>query len=181
MKSRPPTHTPAHFYEAIGLAIAQWSRVEDALCDLFCRLVVCSLTGAGFGKPEGEGVFILGNTFYSITNLNGRLALINYIMGRLVRDDGLLTEWNAIQNKAANLYKRRNVLAHGTPWAGEKSDPEFVRYSIFAMNNRIFMNYERICAATPSFARFAERITKLAIDVNAHFARRERHPKNGAH
>lgn len=175
-------HTPAEFYEAIGLAVTQWSKVEDALCDLFTRLTVCGLTGAGMGMgaekrmPEGEGFFLLGNIFYSATNFRGRLDLLAHMMRRLVFDNDLQARWNAIRNKANRLYGRRNVLAHGTAWAGDKSDPEFVRYSIFAMNARQEMNYERICAAVASFARFAENITQIAIDVNGHLAGRDRHP-----
>lgn len=174
-------HTPARFYQALGLAVAQWSRVEDAFCDLFCRLTLCAITGKGIGNPTGEGFFILGNIFYSTTNFRARLELLDHIMRRLVYDKSLLSEWNAIRNKANRLYQRRNVLAHGTVWAGEKHDPETVRYSVFSTNYRQVMDYQKICAATPSFARYAERITRLAIDVNAHLALRKRDPEDESH
>jgi hypothetical protein len=175
------TNTPSQFFESIGLAVTQWSRVEDAFCDLFCRLVLCSISGKGLGNPTGDGFFILGNIFYSTANFRGRLELLDHIIRRLITDEDILGEWNAIKNKANRLYQRRNVLAHGTPWAGEKSDPEFVRYSIFAMNDRHVMGYERICASIPSFSRYADRITQFAITVNSRLALRKRYPEDAAH
>ncbi|RWL80296.1 MAG: hypothetical protein EOR67_21025 [Mesorhizobium sp.] len=176
-------NTPSEFYEAIGLAVTQWSRVEDAFCDLFCRLVLCAITGGGIGKPEGEGFFILGNVFYSTTNFRSRLDLLDHMMSRLVfNNDALHAEWSAIKNKGTRLYSRRNVLAHGTVWGNEdKGGALFVRYSIFDAKARQEMDYQRVWAATPSFARYAERITQLAIDVNRHLAGRKRKPEDAAH
>ncbi|PAP91401.1 hypothetical protein [Mesorhizobium wenxiniae] len=169
----PKPNTPSEFYEAIGLAVTQWSRVEDAFCDLFCRLVLCAISGGGIGKPTGEGYFILGNVFYSSTNFRGRMDLLDHMVGRLVLNDAaLLAEWNAIKNKGGILYSRRNVLAHGTVWAGEKSGPQTIRYSIFDSKARQEMDYQRVCAATPSFSRYAERITEFAMAVNRHLADR---------
>jgi hypothetical protein len=112
------------FYEALGLAIVQWNRVEDAFCDLFFRLTVCALTGRGMGMgkekemPTGEGIFILGNVFYSTTNFRGRLDLLDHMMKRLVHDQLLRAEWNAIKNKAGKLYQRRNVRRTAQPGPG---------------------------------------------------------------
>jgi hypothetical protein len=178
--AKPPI-TTAQFYEALGLAVANWNRVEEAYCDLFGRLVLCALTGEGIGKPEGEGVFILGNVFYSTSNFRGRLELIDHILSRLVFDEALLTEWSAIKNKSGRLYARRNVLAHGVPWAGENSDPEFIRYSIFVANARQHMDYQRICAATPSFFRYAKRVERFAIAATGYLARRKRCPEDATH
>ncbi|MER8672967.1 hypothetical protein [Mesorhizobium sp. M0037] len=164
-------NTPSEFYEAIGLAVTQWSRVEDAFCDVFCRLVLCAISGKGTGNPTGEGYFILGNVFYSSTNFRGRMEIMDHMVGRLVlKEPALLAEWNRIKNKASVLYARRNVLAHGTVWGSQ--EPETIRYSIFDSKARQEMDYTRICAATPSFSRFAERITAFAIAVNAHLAGR---------
>lgn len=185
MAKEPITY--AQFYEAVGAAVTTWGRVEDKFCDLFVRLTVCALTGGGFAMgeekrtPEGEGIFLLGNTFYAGTNFRGRLELINHMFRRLIRDETLLAEWNAIKNKAGRLYPRRNVLAHGQVWGNESGGPHSMRYSIFEGIKRDEMDFRRICAATPSFDRYADRIEKLAIDANAFLARRKRYPENAAH
>lgn len=177
-----PNNT-AEFYEALGLAIAQWSRVEDAFCDLFTRLTICSLTGQGIGfgpekrLPESTGFFLLGNIFYSTTNFRGRLELLDSMMKKLVSDPELLAEWNAVKNKAGKLYARRNVLAHGTAWSGANAPLETMRYSIFSMQDQQ-MDFQQMLDATPSFYHYAERITQLAIDANAYLARREPSPQH---
>jgi hypothetical protein len=170
--------TPIEFYAALGHAIAQWSRVEDALCDLFIRLTICGLTGAGLGlgadkrHATGEGHFLLGNVFYSSTNFRSRLELLGHMIDRLVRDDALLTEWNAIRNKATKLYARRNVLAHGAAWGGDNAGLETMRYSVFSMQDQV-MDFQQMEQAAPSFIKYAERITAFVINVNAHLAARK--------
>jgi hypothetical protein len=167
----------SEFYERVGLAIVQWSKVEDALCDLFVRLTVCGLTGGGLGMgkdkemPEGEGMFLLGNIFYSTSNFRSRLDLLGKILKRLVKSTTLLTEWNAIFNKANLLYKRRNVLAHGAAWSGDNCDPEFMRHSIFSTQLEQ-LDFEQICEATESFVKLANRIQDLTIAVNKELAGR---------
>ena len=184
MANEPITY--AQFYEAVGAAVATWGRVEDKFCDLFTRLTVCALTGAGMGMgkekqfPDGEGIFMLGNIFYAGTNFRGRIELINLMFRRLIRDETLVAEWNAIKNKAGRLYARRNVLAHGQVWGRGTVDPAFMRYSIFEGIKREEMDFKRICAATPSFERYADRIEQLAIAANAFLARRKRHPEDTA-
>lgn len=175
--------SPSAFYEALGLGIVQWSRVEDAFCDLFTRLTICGLSGRGMGlgrdkeQAAGDGVFILGNIFYSTTNFRGRLDLLDHMMKRLVRNETLLTEWNAIKNKAAPLYKRRNVLAHGAAWSGDNCDPEFMTYSVFSTQDQK-LDYQQLLQVTPSFYNYAERIRQLSIDVNKHLASRKRYPED---
>ena len=90
----PKANTAAEFFEALGLALYQWSRVEAAYCDLFIRLVLCAISGGGIGKPTGEGFFILGNVFNSTSNFRGRLNLLDHMMNRLGRDEKLLAEWH---------------------------------------------------------------------------------------
>ena len=154
----PKDNTAAEFYEALGLAIFQWSRVEAAYRDLFTRLVLCAISGGGIGNPTDEGFFILGNVFTSTSNFRGRLDLLDHMMKRLVRDEALLAKWNAIKNKAGRLYARRNILAHGEAWHGENSEaPNFIRYSIFSTNDQE-MDYQQILQATPSFFNYAERV-----------------------
>jgi hypothetical protein len=181
MPNLPSSST--EFYEALGLAIVQWSRVEDAFCDLFTRLTICGLTGRGLGlgkdkeKATGEGHFLVGNIFYSTTNFRGRLELLDHMMERLVHDEPLQAEWNAIKNKAGKLYARRNILAHGAAWAGEHCDPEMMHYSVFSMQTQE-MTFQQMQEATPSFYHYAERVTQLAIGVNAHLAGRKRYPED---
>lgn len=173
------------FYEALGVGITQWSRVEDAFCDLFSRLVVCGLTGRGMGmgkekeSPTGDGMFILGNVFYSTSNFRGRLELIENMMEKLVTDEEVLAEWNKVKNKAGRLYARRNVLAHGAAWSGDKCDPEFMTYSIFSTQDQR-LDFQQMQEAAASFYKYAERITQLAIATNAHLASRKHYPEDFA-
>ncbi|ESY08699.1 hypothetical protein X753_06035 [Mesorhizobium sp. LNJC399B00] len=177
----PKNNTDAEFYEALGLAIFQWSRVESAYCDLFQRLILCAISGGGIGSPTGEGFFILGNVFNATSNFRGRLDLIGHMIKRLVKDDALLAEWNAIKNKAGTLYARRNILAHGEAWHRENSEAvQFIRYSVFSTNEQE-MDYQQIVQATPSFYKYAERVKQLAIDVNTHLAKRKYPAEHPAH
>jgi hypothetical protein len=163
-----PHRTLAHFRRILVRCLA-------------CHRSTFSGVGAsdkpGAVHPQGEGFFILGNIFYSTSNFRGRLELTSHIMDRLVADIALKAEWNAIKNKAGRLYQRRNTLAHGAAWSGDASDPEFMRYSVFSVQDQS-MNYEQMCEATPSFFNYAERIRKLAIDVNAHLASRKCYPED---
>ena len=160
------------FYSAVGLAIFQWSRVESAFRDVFIRLILCGLTGKGMGNFQGEGVFLLGTVFDSTGNLPGRLSLINHMVMRLVTDDQLKAEWKFIKKRSLKLLTDRNVLVHGEAWNRENSEiPQFVRYSVFSKDDKE-MNFDGIVQATPEFFDYAERVTKFAINVNAHLAKR---------
>lgn len=170
--------TEEEFYAALGFAIFQWSRVEAAYCDLFQRLVLCSITGGGIGNPTGEGYFILGNVFNATSNFRGRVDLIGHMIERLVSDVSILSEWNAVKNKAGTLYARRNILAHGEAWHRENSEVvQFMRYSVFSTNDKE-MDFQQIMETTPSFYKYAERVKRLAIEVNTHLAQRKRRDAN---
>ena len=96
------------------------------------------------------------------------------MMARLVRDEKILAEWNAVKNKATRLYARRNILAHGEAWNSEGSEAvNLMRYSVFSTSEQE-MGYQQMVEATSSFFAYAERVRKLAIDVNAHLATRKR-------
>ena len=91
---------------------------------------------------------------------------------RLVTDDGLKAEWKSIKKRSTNLLTDRNVLVHGEAWNRENSEiPQFIRYSVFSKDDKE-MEFEQIVQATPVFFEYAERITKFAIEVNAHLAKR---------
>ncbi len=130
--------------------------------------------GMGVNKemPTGEGHFILGNIFYSSTNFRGRLDLLDHMFKRLILDPALAAEWRAVKNKASILYARRNVLAHGMAWGNETAGLDRMRYSIFSTQGQS-MDYQQMIYAAPSFCRYAERITQLAINANAYLARRK--------
>ena len=158
------------FHEAAGSALAAWGSVEEALCDLFSRLVICSVTGKGVLTAHPDAHWVMGSVFYSSTNLGTRLNLLDRLIKRLVNDDALLVESNVVLNKARRLYQRRNVLAHGQVWGNVTAS--LMTYSIFDDSKRKSLNYEQVCAATPSFKRYADRVTSLAIAVNQHLAAR---------
>lgn len=169
---RAPTHE--EFYASVGSALTAWSKVEEAFRDLFIRIVACAVTGAGMGKVHNDGFWILGDAFYASTNFAARRALIGRSLRKLVNDEALIAEWNAVNNRAGELYKRRNVLAHGQAWSGSGEPLETLRSSIFDQANRRKMTYHQICAQTPSFEQFSKRVEALAIAVNAYLAE---HPR----
>lgn len=155
----------AEFYEAVGRAQTAWVRVEDALRDLFTRLVVCSIHGTMLTAGP-QSAWILGSVFYSSTNLRARLKMVTDVIERLVTDADLRSEWNALRNKVNVSYKRRNVLAHGAVW-GNSAGASPIQGSMFD-SDRSSLTYERVCQCTPSFERLAARIEELAIAVDTH-------------
>jgi len=160
------------FYSGVGLAIFQWSRVESAFRDVFIRLILCGLTGKGMGNFQGEGFFLLGTVFDSTGNLPGRLSLIDHMVTRLVTDEQLKVEWKTIKKRSVPLSKKRNLLVHGEAWHLENSEiPQLMRYSVFSKDNSE-MSFADIIQSTPEFFEYAKRITRFAIDANAHLAER---------
>ena len=90
-------------YCAIGRAITAWQHVEDGLCDLFNRIVICSIAGSMSSAPRA--FFLTGNIFYSFTNLRARLVMMDNLIEGTITDANLAGEWNAIKNKVLSIYK----------------------------------------------------------------------------
>lgn len=151
------------FYMATGKAIAAWQSLEDALCDVFRRTVICTIAGTMHVNPVSHR--LIGGVFYSSTNFRANLSMIENAIDMTINDEGIKTEWNAIHNKAITLYKRRNTLAHGHVW-GNHEGASSIAASIFNVNARNQLNYEQVCASQHSFNRLAERSTALAIRIN---------------
>ena len=152
------------FYEAVGKASSAWVSVEDAMLDVFSRLVLISIAGTAL-SPKPEGHWVIGNIFYASTNLRGRLDMIGQIIDRLVADEDLKLQWKTVDNKISLLYKRRNVLAHGAVWANE-SGASIIMGSIFSSQRRS-LDYAQTCACALSFRKLADRISAYAVAVNA--------------
>lgn len=156
------------FYMATGKAIAAWQSLEDALCDVFSRTVICAIAGTMHGNPVASR--LIGGIFYSSTNFRGNLNMIENAIGMTMDEEGINAEWCAIRNKAITLYKRRNTLAHGHVCGNEGAS--FVAASLFNTNARSCLNYEQVCASELSFTRLAKRSTALAIRINHFLARK---------
>lgn len=158
--------TYEQFYEAVGLANSAWVSVEEGLRDVFTRLVVCAVTGRSLIDMRPDAMWIMGNIFYSSTNLRGRLSMIEQVYDRAMDDVEIKAEWNAIKNGVLKLYKRRNILAHGTVWGNEHVGPSSIGPSMFSGIPGAGMNYVQVREAAASFFRMAERLTELAILTN---------------
>ncbi|WP_340316650.1 hypothetical protein [Rhizorhabdus argentea] len=115
-----------------------------------------------------SAIWVLGDVFYSISNLGARLAMIDKIAPRIVTEDELLREWSAIKNKVNELYKRRNILAHGMVWGNDA--PSSLGYSMFGKKEH--MEYLQVQQCAVSFKNYADRIERLAIAMNKHLAER---------
>ena len=83
-------------------------------------------------------------------------------------------EWNAVNNKALLLYKRRKVLAHGLVFGGSDGVPAAIGYSMFDERSRKTMSYVQVCAQAPAFEKFESRVTALAVAMNRPLAE---HPR----
>lgn len=128
------------------------------------------------GPMHTDGMFVLGGVFNSSTNFKARLQMIDRIVARMIPDVALLSEWNAISNRALVLYKRRNLMAHGMVWGGSNGHAYFIKYSFWNDSNRKKMTFQQACAQQPSFRQFAERVTNLAIALNKWLAEHPRPP-----
>lgn len=157
------------FYEAIGRGITAWALVENALCDLFSRAVICSIKGSIKGATF-EMHWVVGNVFNSITNLPARLKMIDDTLNRVVSDPDILTEWSAVRNKVGTNYPRRNALAHGAVW-GNDGGASVLGYPLFSSKEQI-ATYKQVCEWQSSFKKLEDRVTDLAIKVNKHVAER---------
>jgi len=153
-------------YCAIGRATTAWQKIEDSLCDLFGRIVICSIAGSMLSTPP-KSYFLMGSIFYSFTNLRARLKMIDNLIEDTVTDDDLRSEWNAIQNKILRIYPRRNTLAHSHVWGNETRGLTHISPSLYVKNAKE-MNLAQILAAERSFQKTADRTTALAIAVNKH-------------
>ncbi len=69
---------------AIGRATTAWQHVEDGLCDLFNRIVICSIAGSMKSAPRA--FFLTGNIFYSFTNLRARLVMMDNLIEGTITD-----------------------------------------------------------------------------------------------
>lgn len=155
------------FYQMVGRASTGWMLVEEAVLDVFTRSVLYSV-GNGLTNEKPHALFVLGNIFYSSTNLRGRLKMIADVLNRVVTDPAILSEWNAVTNRLLTLYKRRNVLAHGAVW-GNDAGASCIMASLFD-TGRKQLSYAQVCACVQSFERMAERLHKLAQSIGSHLA-----------
>jgi hypothetical protein len=99
------------FHEAIGEATSAWQALESALCDIFTRTLVCSI-----GRLSEQNYRLVSTIFYGSTNFRGVLEMISNVLGQAEIADEHTKEWNSIRNRSNDLYKRRNIMAHGSVW-----------------------------------------------------------------
>lgn len=135
------------FYEATGRATA-WQKVEDAICDVFTRAVICSIAGSMLKVPR-RSVSMLGGIFYSSTNFRGRVDMVTRVLGQINVDEVLQKEWNSIVKKADELYLRRNIIAHGHVW-GNQDGASSVQASLLDRKARKSLTYIQVCQCEQS-------------------------------
>ncbi|HVY98393.1 MAG TPA: hypothetical protein VHA35_02745 [Dongiaceae bacterium] len=152
------------FYEATGRATAAWQKVEDAICDVFTRAVICSIAGSMLKVPP-RSALMLGGIFYSSTNFRGRLDMVTRVLDQINVEEALLKEWSAIVKKADELYLRRNIIAHGHVW-GNKEGASSVQASLLDRKARKSLTYVQVCQCEQSFSGLADRSTHFAIALN---------------
>jgi len=158
------------FYAATGEANASWQAVEDRLCDIFSRTVICSISGTMRETFHPNATWMVHEVFYGSTNIRARLNMITSMLERVVEDENIKTEWTSIKNKTLKLYKRRNIIAHGHVWGNEEGASSVAQSIFSGPTSKKYMSYVEVIAITKAFEQHAERCEKLAIAINEFFS-----------
>lgn len=155
----------SEYFEAVGRSITAWQEVENQLTGLFSRLLVCAFHGT-LSRATFDHHWIAGNILNSITNVNTRLDLVDSTFHRLVADEALRTEWNALRNRIKEKYKQRNALAHGTAW-GNDEGMSLLGSPMFSSRQQHY-RAAQVKTWEGSFKALAARTEGFAIAVNRH-------------
>lgn len=100
--------TPAEesicFYYELGLAMTQWSHVENDLCTL----------ALSFCHDGDRNAMALG--FFSIENFRSKLAFTNAIVEKKLSEQSSAhaQEWDGLRKRVSDVSANRNRLAHRT-------------------------------------------------------------------
>lgn len=162
-----PDVTWEEFYEAVGRGMSAWAGVEDALCDVFCRIMTCCI-GGDMKAGTHENLRLVGNMFNSITNIPARLAMLDDMVAAEITDATLTAEWRSLRNKVADNYKRRNVLAHQGVWGsgtGSGEGASFLRGPFWSAKRTMY-DFKQVSSWSSSFKALEERTTEFAIAAN---------------
>ena len=165
MKDRVPFE---QFYEATGRANAAWQRVEDGICDIFSRTVICSVAGT-MKTFHPNALRLIYGIFYASTNIRGRLGMVDTLIKELIGDEEIMREWTTISNKTLRFYKRRNVIAHGYV-LGNETGASVVHISIHngSLKDK-YLDIEQVRLCEQSFRRLGDRSHALAQRINEYF------------
>jgi hypothetical protein len=94
------------FYEAVGAALTQWARVEEALCQIYLSCVVPSETA-----PKAPAAA----SYWAIATFDGKLKMTSRALKIWLREMPELRGcWDRTYCKLRSVAKQRNALAHGT-------------------------------------------------------------------
>ncbi|MBO6816492.1 MAG: hypothetical protein JJ891_16680 [Rhizobiaceae bacterium] len=162
------------FYEATGRANAAWQHIEDGICDIFSRTLICSISGT-MKTFHPNAMRLTYGIFYASTNIRTRLGMVTTLVNELIDDQEINNEWRSINNKTLNLYKRRNLIAHGYVW-GNQEGASLVRGSIHQVShNNYGLNICQVKASEIAFKKLGDRSCDLAIKINKYFSARRKH------
>ncbi|WP_196233026.1 hypothetical protein [Sphingomonas segetis] len=114
-KEATPSELTEQMFAAVGRAITQWSFVEYELC----KLLAVGIGGAVYEKTMTRP-FIESWTaiwlFYAVENWRSRLQLVDGALTAHLHQatcaDELKAEWATLSDKANDLARKRNKLAH---------------------------------------------------------------------
>lgn len=106
------------FYQAFGLVMAQWARLESCMFYWFMYAI---------DKPEA----IARAIFFSAKSFTGRRDMFNGAIPHSPFDDDIKMFLKAASKKARQYSEFRNRVAHGEPtWNLKKNSPIFKQYSL---------------------------------------------------
>ena len=168
----PAEEERLRFYAALGLCIAQWSHVEDALASVFSEAM------------SGRSLIVTWGAFYAIQSPETKIDATNAAVAMRLHNGALLNAWQRLFNHAHRKRKRRNNIAHFQVLIYPK-EPEGRRYILRPMlldpNNvlrypdrpppKLYCNDLEVIAAT--FSTLSTEITIFAYLLGRHLGQRE--------
>ncbi len=108
------------FYEAVGRALTEWSRIEDRLSWLFGA---CIDFRFGDGGHAAASAGLSTSIFFAVDGMPARLKMIDGVMGRIMihashgtedqkKGQEFLLRWDETKRRLKGLTDRRNRIAH---------------------------------------------------------------------
>jgi len=109
-------------FAEIGRAITAWSHVEQTLFGVY-QVCAGTSTKTHAGSVVHIDHDITSAVFYSLETLHAKRTILNAAVSAYVRgvpqEAELLLAWDKLSQKARELSRKRNKLAHWTVWEAQ--------------------------------------------------------------
>lgn len=163
MAKRKEKITFEEFYAATGEANSWWYSVEDAMRDLFSRLLIISIAGS-VPAARIDAHFSAGAVFFCSTNMRSRLEMIDLVLSLFnIKDDSILSKWEKLKKSIWRSYGRRNIIAHGAVY-GNADGASIVMTDVYRPPKTL--NYHQVVMCRLAFELLGKRLRQFAIEVD---------------